>query len=362
MVDETDKALISLGVLVGAAIISGIIAKIVDICYDRASIRDDASDVSEHTRNLIRARLTVMKFRKKGNNDVKTPLETETEKKDNAVKVFRIWSAKSRVRAHPGTSDKSNNQNGDDKIEVEDVAERVDEESKITKGAANNDSVESTEKVVTVDETVQFASSPDVKRPKSALKKPKPTVEEANSGSAVEGSSGTRPKSAVKRVTIAEPEGTPTGTPGTEDGQKTPGKASPRGSSPGNSTAPPSAESTAKSQSDKQVDTTPPGQSSTQRSERTDQDGRGGGDPTGAEVGVIRAWEEGKSAQGGDEASASSPGRPTPKGKLSWKSTYVLYRGSSDDHLLKPFTTKSKPKPKPKFKKRDGKKPLPAKK
>ena len=92
---DLSKAFISAGVLASALIISLIIAKIVDHCYDRASIRDDASDISEHTRNLIRARLAVRNFRtlpKKESDDDK-------DKNLKHKKILRMWSAKARAKS-----------------------------------------------------------------------------------------------------------------------------------------------------------------------------------------------------------------------------------------------------------------------
>ncbi|ESO87918.1 hypothetical protein LOTGIDRAFT_234898 [Lottia gigantea] len=87
---DLSKAFITLGILFGALVISLIVAKIVDFCYDRSTLSDDASDISEHTRKLIRARLAVMAFPKRGE-----PVNPAS-KAQRVSRVIRIWSAKSK--------------------------------------------------------------------------------------------------------------------------------------------------------------------------------------------------------------------------------------------------------------------------
>ena len=65
-IDNSQKALITVGVLGGAIVVAVIVAKIVDYCYDhRIAISDDDSDISESTRDLIRMRLALTAFKKK---------------------------------------------------------------------------------------------------------------------------------------------------------------------------------------------------------------------------------------------------------------------------------------------------------
>ncbi|KAK7498941.1 hypothetical protein BaRGS_00009750, partial [Batillaria attramentaria] len=93
---EYQKAIITVGVLAGALIIAVIIAKIVDYCYDHhIAINDNASDISEHTRNLIRARLVVSKLGNLRRNKQQT--EPKTDKpEENSRKIIRIWSARAK--------------------------------------------------------------------------------------------------------------------------------------------------------------------------------------------------------------------------------------------------------------------------
>ncbi|KAK3603932.1 hypothetical protein CHS0354_042944 [Potamilus streckersoni] len=76
----TTKALITFGIAIGAFLISLIVSKLVDYCYDKQTIQDDSSDISEHTRNLIRARMSVLQLKK----NVQT-------KKNNSRSIFQKW-------------------------------------------------------------------------------------------------------------------------------------------------------------------------------------------------------------------------------------------------------------------------------
>lgn len=76
------KAVITCSVLAVAFILSIIIARLVDICYDRRTLADDASDISESTRQIIRARLSVIQFRKK---------EIKAANSTSAIDLIRKW-------------------------------------------------------------------------------------------------------------------------------------------------------------------------------------------------------------------------------------------------------------------------------
>jgi uncharacterized membrane protein len=60
---EYPKAVISLSVLALAILLGFGIAKLADWCYEREAIRDDASDISENTKELLKAQLALMGFR-----------------------------------------------------------------------------------------------------------------------------------------------------------------------------------------------------------------------------------------------------------------------------------------------------------
>ena len=89
------KLIVTLGVLIAAFVLSLVIAKLVDICYDKRAIREDASDISDNTRNLIRARLSVIQFKKREKR--KPEGHSEKKAKNSAVvEFFRRWTQKVR--------------------------------------------------------------------------------------------------------------------------------------------------------------------------------------------------------------------------------------------------------------------------
>lgn len=66
------KAIITLGVLIVAAGFSFLLAKLVQYCKKKRIICDDESDISENTRDIIRSRLSIMKFRRPRINKINT--------------------------------------------------------------------------------------------------------------------------------------------------------------------------------------------------------------------------------------------------------------------------------------------------
>ena len=92
--EELPKIVISVGAIGVAVIIGLIVSKIADYCYDRQSLKDDASDMSDHTRQLLKARITVLKFR--------SALVPKKKKKENprqrAYRYARFWLQKTRAR------------------------------------------------------------------------------------------------------------------------------------------------------------------------------------------------------------------------------------------------------------------------
>ncbi|KAK2155062.1 hypothetical protein LSH36_250g02042 [Paralvinella palmiformis] len=84
-------ALVTLVVLSVCIIIGLLIAKGVDHCYDRRAIRDDVSDISEFTKELLKAQF-LYAFNKKLIGKVKS---NETVKQ-RARRLGRIWAAKAR--------------------------------------------------------------------------------------------------------------------------------------------------------------------------------------------------------------------------------------------------------------------------
>ena len=89
------QSLIAVGVLAGAILIGMGVAKLVDVIHDRQSLRDDASDMSEYTRKLLRARVTISAFKSAVEKDKeKQPINPE----ESARKLLRVWSARTNLR------------------------------------------------------------------------------------------------------------------------------------------------------------------------------------------------------------------------------------------------------------------------
>ena len=84
-------ALVTLAILGVCTMIGFLIAKAVDHCYDRQAIRDDVSDISEFTKELLKAQF-LYSFNKKLIGKVKS---NETVKQ-RARRLGRIWVAKAR--------------------------------------------------------------------------------------------------------------------------------------------------------------------------------------------------------------------------------------------------------------------------
>ena len=88
------------------------IAKLVDVIHDRQSLRDDASDMSEYTRKLLKARVTVLAF--------KSAIDKEKEDQkrspeESAKKALRLWSARAtrRKKRRSLTEQKEGSDNND---------------------------------------------------------------------------------------------------------------------------------------------------------------------------------------------------------------------------------------------------------
>ncbi|XP_069111994.1 uncharacterized protein [Argopecten irradians] len=82
--DASIKLIATICIVLAAIIISVVVAKIADMCYDRHVLRDDASDISDHTKGLIRARLAIIQMKKKD------------KPKKGTMGMIRIWSAKAK--------------------------------------------------------------------------------------------------------------------------------------------------------------------------------------------------------------------------------------------------------------------------
>lgn len=76
------KAVITLGVLAVVGILAFIIAKVVQYCVNKHYTDDDGHEIDENTRALIRARLSVVQFKKR---------EIKKAQKDRAMNIFTKW-------------------------------------------------------------------------------------------------------------------------------------------------------------------------------------------------------------------------------------------------------------------------------
>lgn len=94
--DDLPKAVITLGVLGGALVIGLIIAKLADYCYERSSVRDDASDISEHTKELLRTQLELMRMGKSKDRDKFDKIKGEPE--EQTTKAMAVWSSKVKAK------------------------------------------------------------------------------------------------------------------------------------------------------------------------------------------------------------------------------------------------------------------------
>ena len=67
------------------------------MCYERGEIRDDASDISEHTRDLLKAKLTVAKFKSILSKSKKV-VDREKMRQDASRKYAKIWITNARKK------------------------------------------------------------------------------------------------------------------------------------------------------------------------------------------------------------------------------------------------------------------------
>ena len=89
------QSLIAISVLAGAMLLGLGIAKLVDVIHDRQSLRDDASDMSEYTRKVLKARATVLAFKSAIDKDKE---DKKRSPEESAKKALRLWSARATRR------------------------------------------------------------------------------------------------------------------------------------------------------------------------------------------------------------------------------------------------------------------------
>lgn len=89
------KIVITICIALFGVILAVIIAKVANVCHDRAVIEDDASDISDNTKNIIRARLSLIALQRKARNV------------GIGTKFFRLWSRKANDTLTGNESDKT---------------------------------------------------------------------------------------------------------------------------------------------------------------------------------------------------------------------------------------------------------------
>lgn len=86
--DTVPKAVITVAALLAFFIISYSVAKLLEFCYDRRAIRDDASDISDYTKEILKAQMMMLYFNRGRQKGKKLKPE------DAARKYAKVWRAK----------------------------------------------------------------------------------------------------------------------------------------------------------------------------------------------------------------------------------------------------------------------------
>lgn len=90
--------------MAGAILVGVVVAKLVDICHDKRSLRDDASDMSEKTKEFLKggkARLALIAFQTSQNKE--EPLKSDAQ--SAAKKMAKIWSTKTSKKIAKNSSE-----------------------------------------------------------------------------------------------------------------------------------------------------------------------------------------------------------------------------------------------------------------
>ena len=90
--DVIPKAVITVAGIVVFVLLGLSISKLVDYCYDRHAISDDASDISDYTKELLKAQL-MLAFTKKDKKKL-----TSEEVTSKYIKIWRAKVARNKVR------------------------------------------------------------------------------------------------------------------------------------------------------------------------------------------------------------------------------------------------------------------------
>ncbi|XP_063439682.1 uncharacterized protein LOC134720979 [Mytilus trossulus] len=108
------KIVITICIALFGVILAVIIAKVANVCHDRAVIQDDASDISDNTKNIIRARLSLIALQRKARNV------------GIGTKFFRLWSRK----ANDTLTGNENDKTSSTVITVEEAKSKTKEKDK----------------------------------------------------------------------------------------------------------------------------------------------------------------------------------------------------------------------------------------
>lgn len=76
------KVVITVCIALFAVILAVVIAKLANVCHDKAAIEDDSSDISDNTKQIIKARLSLILLQRKSRNG------------SMGQRFFRLWSRK----------------------------------------------------------------------------------------------------------------------------------------------------------------------------------------------------------------------------------------------------------------------------
>ncbi len=145
------KSVISLTGLGICIVLAGLTAKLVDKCHDRISLRDDASDMSEHTRELLKARYATALFAFTANRYGGNDHNARARAFGAAKKFGRVWLVRARMarRERQKNSEKEDLENNEDTEQPQNDAEQ--ETTKVTPYKPTEETIseisESTDKV-----------------------------------------------------------------------------------------------------------------------------------------------------------------------------------------------------------------------
>lgn len=82
--DEVPQAVVCVGAVILLVAIGALVAKLAEMWHDRLSLRDDSSEMSEHTKQLLQQRVLQMFSRPK-------KVQTEQSKLELAKKYAQQW-------------------------------------------------------------------------------------------------------------------------------------------------------------------------------------------------------------------------------------------------------------------------------